>query len=38
MVRMENNIKVGLVQQSVGTEIANNTQKLVANIRDCAQR
>ncbi len=35
---MENNIKVGLVQQSVGTEIANNTQKLVANIRDCAQR
>lgn len=38
MVQMENSIKVGLVQQSVGTEIANNTQKLVANIRDCAQR
>ena len=35
---MENSIKVGLVQQSVGTEIASNTQKLVANIRDCAQR
>ena len=38
MAKMEKILKVGLVQQSVGPDVAANKEKLVRNITDCANR
>ena len=38
MAKMEKILKVGLVQQSVGSDVAANKKKLVKNITDCANR
>lgn len=38
MTNMEKILKVGLVQQSVGADVAANKEKLVANITECAKQ